>query len=375
MQGSVAAVVGPNQFEVKHYEVPDPAPGAVVLDVVRANVCGSDIHQLHYDSPSLREAALGHEFVGRVRALGDGVTHDNAGQPLEVGDRVVPVYYVTCRRCPSCLRGDFGMCTQSLREWSKNPDVAPHFFGGFGTQYYVNPDQYLFKVPDELDDQIVAGANCGLSQMLFALDRTGLRAGSTLVVQGAGGLGLYAVAVAKERGARVIVIDGVPERVALAARFGADQVIDMAEFPTSAERVDRVLALTAGLGADVVLEVTGVAAAFAESIALARVGGEIVSVGNLNVGEGFEISLSPGVITRKNLRVIGVLRYDPWYLHLALEFLSRTHDRFPFEALTNEAHDFVDLADAIREGESRSVARASIVFPTSTSSPRKQEAS
>lgn len=362
MQGRVAAVVGPKQFQIKEYEVPEPAAGALVLAVQRANVCGSDLHQYHYDSPALREAALGHEFVGRVHALGAGVTHDNAGRPVAVGDRVVPVYYVTCRRCAACLRGDFGMCSASLREWSKNPDQAPHFFGGFGTHYYVNEDQYFFTVPDELDDQIVAGANCGLAQMLFALDRTRLAAGATLVVQGAGGLGLYAAAVAKELGARVIVIDGVPERVELARRFGADQVIDMAEFPTAEARRDRVSALTDGSGADVVLEVTGVSAAFAESVLLARVGGEIVSVGNLNVGEGFEIALSPGIITRKNLRIHGVLRYDPWYLNRALEFLVRTHERVPFEALTAQAHPFDELAEAIDDGESRSVARASIVF-------------
>ncbi len=123
-----------------------------------------------------------------------------------------------------------------------------------------------------------------------------------------------------------------------------------------------MLELTGGQGADVVLEVTGVSAAFTESVALARVGGEVVSVGNLNVGEGFEVAISPGIITRKNLRVQGVLRYDPWYLHRALEFLLRTQERFPFEALTKDAHSFDDLADAIRDGESRSVARASIVF-------------
>ncbi|ARJ07683.1 zinc-binding alcohol dehydrogenase [Cnuibacter physcomitrellae] len=362
MQGRVAAVIGPHEFAVKEYEVPDPAPGALVLDVRRANVCGSDIHQFHYDSPALREAALGHEFVGQVAALGEGVTRDNAGQPIAVGDRVVAVYYVTCRRCAACLRGDFGMCSNSLREWSKNPDEAPHFLGAFGTHYYVNEDQFFYKVPDELEDSVVAGANCGLSQMLFALDKTRLTAGSTLVVQGAGGLGLYAVAVAKERGARVLVIDGVPERLALARDFHADEVIDMGEYTSTDARAARVAELTGEAGADIVLEVTGVAAAFSESLALVRTGGEIVSVGNLNVGEGFEIALSPGLLTRKNVRIQGVLRYDPWYLHKALDFLSRTRRSFPFEALTKEAHAFDDLAGAIRDGESRSVARASIVI-------------
>lgn len=362
MQGKVAAVVGPKAFEVKEYRVPQPAAGALVLSVRRANVCGSDIHQFHYDSPALREAALGHEFVGQVYSLGEGVTHDNAGQPIEVGDRVAPVYYVTCRRCASCLRGDFGMCSNALREMSKNPDTAPHFFGGFGTHYYVNPDQYFFKVPDELDDRIVAGANCGLAQMLFAFDRSQVGDGSTVVVQGAGGLGLNAVAVAKERGATVIVIDGVPERIGLAERFGADYVIDMNELGSPRTRLERVLDLTDGMGADGVVEVTGVSAAFAESVAFARGGGEVISVGNLNVGERFEIPISPGIITRKNLRVKGILRYDPWYLHSALAFLKRTSGKYPFNALTEKAYSLDELAQAINDGESRSVARASIVF-------------
>lgn len=361
MQGTVAAVVGPNEFAFKQYELPSPAPGALLLAVRRANVCGSDLHILHFDSPALREAVLGHEFVGEIRSLGAGVSLDNAGVPVAVGDRVVPVYYVSCRRCAACLRGELGMCANSLREWSKNPDVAPHFLGGFGTHYYVNADQYFFRVPDELDDQIVAGANCGLAQMLFALDKTRLGPGTTLLVQGAGGLGLYAIAVAKERGARVIVIEGVPDRIELAYAFEADEVVSFAEFPTAESRLARVQELTGG-GADVVLEVTGVPAAFPEAVALARVGGEVVCVGNINVGPEFEVTISPGLVTRKQLRIHGVLRYDPWYLHKALQFLQRTHERFPFALLTKEPRPFAELGEAIRDGESRTVARASVIF-------------
>jgi len=362
MQGSIAVLTGPSAFEVKSFDVPTPAPDAVVLKIRRANVCGSDIHQFHFHSAALREAALGHEFIAEISALGSEVATDNAGQPVAVGDRVAPVYYVTCRKCARCLRGEFGMCQNSLREWAKNPDRAPHFFGGFATHYYLHPDQYFFKVPDELPDDIVAGANCGLSQMIFALERTRLTAGSTLVVQGAGGLGLYAAAVAKERGARVIVVEGVDGRIELARRFGADEVVDMKVHTTPEERAERVRDLTDGDGPDVVLEVTGVAAAFPESVELARVGGEIVSVGNLNVGEGFDATLSPGLITRKNLTVHGVLRYDPWYLQKALAFLSRTQDRYPFEVLTERVYPFEELATAIADSESRKVARFSIVF-------------
>src|SRR4051794_27403027 len=316
VKGQVAALVGRETVELKEFDVPEPEPGAVVLQVTRANVCGSDVHIYHYESPLLRQSVLGHEFVGRIHALGAGVTTDYAGEPVAVGDRVVAVYFLACRRCPGCQRGEFSLCRNSLRLWARPPEEPPHFFGGFATHYYVDPEQYFYKVPETLSDEAVAGANCGLAQMLFALDRIGLHSGESIVIQGAGGLGLYAAAVARDRGARVYVVDSVPERLELARAFGAHAVVDMKEHTTLADRVARVQELTGSDGADVVLEVTGVAAAFPESVELAGVGGRIASVGNINVGPTNEVSIAPGLVTRKNLTVRGFLRYDPWYLRM-----------------------------------------------------------
>jgi L-iditol 2-dehydrogenase len=361
VRGQVAALVGPETVALKEFDVPEPGPGAVVLEVTRANVCGSDVHIYHYESPALKDSVLGHEFVGRIHALGDGVTTDYAGQPVAVGDRVVAVYFLACRRCPGCQRGEFSQCRNSLRLWAQKPEVPPHFFGGFATHYYVDPEQYFYKVPDVLSDATVAGANCGLAQMIFALDRIGLGSGESLVVQGAGGLGLYAAAVARDRGARVFVVDGVPERLELARAFGAQDVVDMREHTTPAERAKRVQELTGSDGADVVLEVTGVAAAFPESVELAGVGGRIASVGNINVGAANEVSVSPGIVTRKNLTIRGFLRYDPWYLHTALQFLERVHGDYPFEKLTDRDYSLAEITDAIERGAARRVARAAVV--------------
>jgi L-iditol 2-dehydrogenase len=358
--GQIVTLTGRESVELRTYPVPDPGPGAVVLRVRRANVCGSDIHQFHYESPALRNAGLGHEFVGEVLALGDRVTTDYAGEPVAVGDRVVAVYFLQCHHCPACLRAEFSSCQNSLASWVVSPDEAPHFRSGFASHYYVHPGQHFYKVPDEVDDASVAGANCGLAQMLFVLDRVGLGAGETLVVQGAGGLGLYAAAVARERGARVVVIDGVKDRLDLAREFGADEVVDMSAHPTPADRVQAVQALTGGVGADLVLEVTGHPAAFAEAVDLARVGGRIASVGNLN-GEA-EITLIPGLVTRKSLTIQGVLRYDPWYLRRAVQFLARRRGLHPFGELAGQDYLLADVVAALRDSESRSVARAAIVL-------------
>jgi D-arabinose 1-dehydrogenase-like Zn-dependent alcohol dehydrogenase len=361
--GIVAALCGPEDLRLKEFDVPAPGPGSVLLKIRRANVCGSDLHIYHYQSPALRQAVLGHEFVGEVLALGAGVHADFAGEPVAVGDRVVPVYYLTCRRCPSCLRGEFNLCQNGLREWAMPPEAEPHFRGGFATHYMVHPDQHFYRVPESLSDRVVAGANCGLAQVIFALDRIGLRAGETLVVQGAGGLGLYACAAGRELGARVVVVEREPDRLRLAERFGAHEVIDMAALPDAGARIARVQKLTDGQGADVVLEVTGVAAAFPESVGLVRTGGRVVSMGNINVGGGNEVALAPGLLTRKNARVQGYLRYDPWYLHRALRFLVSAGDRYPFGELSDRDFSLDQILDALRGGEQRSVARAAVVMP------------
>ncbi len=361
--GIVAAMCGPEDLRLKEFEVPEPGPGSVLLKIRRANVCGSDLHIFHYESPALRRAVLGHEFVAEVLALGEGVETDFAGQPVSVGDRVVPVYYLTCRRCPSCLRGEFSLCQNGLREWAAPPEIAPHFRGGFATHYVIHPDQHFYYVPESLPDSLVAGANCGLAQVLFALDRIGLRAGETVVVQGAGGLGLYATAVGRELGARVVVVEREPSRLRLATRFGAHDLIDMAALPTPDARIAQVQKLTEGQGADVVLEVTGVAAAFPEALGLVRTGGRVVSMGNINVGAGHEVSLAPGQLTRKNARVQGYLRYDPWYLHRAVQFLMAVRDRYPFGELSDRDFSLHQILDALRSGERRHVARAAVIMP------------
>ena len=105
MRGRVAALVGPEHVAVKEFEVAEPEPGSVLLRIRRANICGSEVHMFHHRHPLLRRCVLGHEFVGEVVALGEGVESDYAGSPVAVGDRVIPVYFITCRRCAACLGG------------------------------------------------------------------------------------------------------------------------------------------------------------------------------------------------------------------------------------------------------------------------------
>lgn len=361
MLGKVAALVGPEHVEVKSFEVPRPGPGAVLAKVRRANVCGSEIHIWHFHHPLIRESVLGHEFVAEILELGEGVTTDYAGQPVAPGDRIVAPYWLTCRRCQACLRGEFNLCQVAYSAWSQPPETPPHFTGAFGTHYYIHPSQYFYKVPDSISDRAVAGANCGLTQVLFGLDKAGIRAGDTVAVQGGGGLGLYACAVARDAGARVILVEGIDQRIAFARRFGAQDIVNMRELPRVEDRVAAVQELSGGYGPDVVLEVTGIPAAFVEALQMVRPGGTVIEIGNVSLGAAHETSLAPGLITRKMIRVQGVVRYNPWFLHKSLLLLERRQADHPFDELSDREYALEEVDEAIQRTERKEVARPSIV--------------
>ncbi len=359
MKGKVAYMDRPGSIVYMEYEVPSPEPGAIVARVLRSNVCGSEIHIFRGGHPALKSAILGHEMLGQVLELGDGVTTDFAGQPLRRGDRVVCTYFRLCRKCRACRNGQPQLCENCYTHWVKHPDEQPHFHGTFATHYYINPDQWVYKVPDGVPDAAAASANCALSQVLYGLDRAGLGAGETLLVQGAGGLGLNAVAVAKERGARVIVLEAAPGRLEQARRFGADHLLDVRDLDTVEKRVQAVMDLTDGYGADVGIELTGVPEVFAEGIRLVRPGGRYVSIGNIVPGR--PVSFDPGLLTRRSIAIFGVVRYEPHYLLKALRFLERNLVRFPFQELLDAEFRLEDVGEALDRSARREVTRASIV--------------
>src|SRR3712207_4311484 len=224
--GRLAAFYGFGQpFRIDTYPVPEPEPGAALVRISLANVCGSDLHVWRGElDPAKRGRAVpihqGHEGTGRIAALGEGVKTDSNNQPLAVGDRVVFAYFFPCGRCRACLNGKDYSCPNRMHPRATSCDNPPHFKGTFGDYFYLYPNHTVFRVPDELSDELVVGVNCAMAQVTCAWDVAGQAVGEQVVIQGAGGLGLYAIAVARERGAgKIVVVDGVDERLELARAF------------------------------------------------------------------------------------------------------------------------------------------------------------
>lgn len=153
------------------------------------------------------------------------------------------------------------------------------------------------------------------------------------MAQGAGGLDLNATGVASSPGARVVVIDGVDDRSAMARHCGAEEVGDLFRQVTSKARVRRMNELSGG--SNVELEVTGEVSAFVRASDLAAVGGGVVSVEILNIGLTNGVVVTSAPFTREDLDISGVLRYDLWYLLKTFEFLHCASTSYPLATMTD----------------------------------------
>lgn len=351
-------------FEIREYAVPDPEPGAIVLRVTMATICGSDLHMWRGDIDLAAMGAplpaiIGHEMTGRVFKLGQGVSTDSAGQPLKEGDRVVYQYFVPCGRCPACLKGNHAACAANLM-YMMPCEPPPHFFGAYAEYYYLRPGQVVIKVPDNLKDGIVAPVNCALSEVIYGLEQVRLGFGETIVIQGAGGLGVYATAVAREMGAhRIIVIDGIADRLELARAFGADEIVDMRQFPTPEARIGRVMELTGFRGADVVAEFVGTPAAVPEGLTMLGQGGRYLEIGNISMGKTCPIDPALLVMGSKTIKAIAFYGRDT--LKKALDFLSRTRGRYPFDRMLARTYPLEEIETAFANQDKGLVQRSAIV--------------
>ncbi len=353
VKGKAAVFFGPGKpFEIREVTLADIEPEAVLIRVSLANVCGSDLHFWRGDAPLKLPPdgwIFGHEMTGRVARLGARVTSDALGQPLKEGDRVAYAYFYPCGRCPACLGQEPAACLFKVGR-PLGPSEFPHFHGAFAEYYYLKPGGALFRVPEGLADELVAPVNCALSQVIFGLHKAGLRFGDTLVVQGAGGLGLQAAAVAKDMGAAVvIVVDRLAGRLELARAFGADHTINIGDVTERKDRVSLVRKLTGGAGAHVVCDFVGFPEVIPEGIDMLRQGGTYLEIGTIS--RGAKVELEPAALVWGAKRIVGVIMYDPWVIPRALDFLVRNRARWPFERLISHTYPLEQINEAFAQSE------------------------
>lgn len=360
-----ATLIAPCTIEIREYPLPtDLEPSAVLLRMIASGICGTDKHTYRGETVQYAGTEMerttpfpiiqGHENIGVVEAIGPGgaIAHD--GTALKVGDRVVPAPNRACGVCRNCQRGFPYYLCRNLENYgnSLSSAAAPHLFGGWSEYLYLKPRTAVFRVPEDLPSDIAVLTE--IFAVTHSLERAaavrrpgGFLPGDTVAVIGVGSLGMAHLVKAHLMGAgRVIAVDRSPKRLALAERLvGADTVLvgtgDDADAQTKAE----VHALTAGDGADLVVNATGFPGSFATSSNIVRDAGTIVEVGAF-VDMGME-AFNPAVICGRSLTIMGTGGEDLQAYAGTLALLARHQKDIPFGEMISHRFRIADAEEAL----------------------------
>lgn len=303
----------PGRFELQDVPCPEPAAGQALVKVMSSTICATDIKIFNGRFPGTRFPHIpGHEWSGEVAAVGPGVDE------VRPGDRVGVEVHVGCGRCARCVEGLYNLCENYGNREKGHAHIGFTVDGGLA-QYCAVSTKALHKLPEGMSyDQGAMTDNIGVA--LWAVERSGLKAGETVVIVGPGAIGLLALQAARAMGAGKLVLVGTRrERLQAAQTLGADILIGTAEADDPAAAVREALG---GHGADVVVEFAGTEDAARQAIQMARRGGRVVLGGA--TGPGRELKgLDLSTIVRGHLDIYGSVANPKWVSARGLELIAR----------------------------------------------------
>jgi L-iditol 2-dehydrogenase len=328
--------------EVQDIRAPELEPGGALAEVEAATLCGTDVH---FWEGQLREEGLpyipGHETAGRMVEV-KGERFDILGEPLQAGDRILWAY-PWCGRCYYCtVANQPTLCPVAGRFGRHRTDRFPYLLGGCAEFHYVPVKSDVIKIPDEVSSPLAASAACALRTVMHGFELLGpVAAHETVVVQGSGPIGLYALAVARDRGAnRILVTDASDSRLKVALDWGADETLSITEVPDVRSRRQWVLDRTGARGADIVIQCAS-GAAIPEGLEMTRQGGRFLSIG-AGGGSG---QISPQTFGSKTY--IGFRAGAARHYHQALTFLA-TRKGVKFESLLSREYPLARVHEALQ---------------------------
>jgi len=267
MKALMKVAKGPGNIEIRDMEIPQiPNDDWVLIKVKAAGVCGTDLHIWHDQFPYWPPVVLGHEFSGEIVEAGKNVKN------CKVGDKVVAEpHSLACGVCELCRQGKVQICAEKRSPgWGIN--------GAF-TDYLVMPSMLLHKIPEGLSYELAALAEPMAITIHQVIERGKIECQDFAVITGAGPIGILAAFVAKSMGAGKVAITGMSTceymRFDIAKELGADYIINVEK----ENAVDKIMELTNGRGADIVIETSGSGSAIAQTVEMVRKCGRICAIG------------------------------------------------------------------------------------------------
>ena len=295
MNAIVKPVAGPG-LELRQVPVPEPKAGEVLIKIHKTAICGTDVHIYNWD-PWAQDhikapMTIGHEYVGEIAALGDGVTG------LKIGQRVSGEGHLTCHKCRNCHSGNIQWCKDTV-------SVGVDRDGAFA-EYLCIPQENVIKIDESIPEEIVAFfdalGNATHTALMFPL------IGEDVLITGAGPIGIMAAGICKFAGARRVVITDINDyRLDLAKKMNVDAAVNTMN--EDLNKVMKDLGLVEGF--DVGLEMSGNGMALQQMIGAMRNGGKISLLGISNK----PVSMDMNTIIGKGLTLQGIYgrKMDTWH--------------------------------------------------------------
>lgn len=292
-------------FDIREYEVTPPKKGEALIKMIVSGVCGTDLHIYNGKlGMPVYPIIIGHELIGEIVDI-------NGEASLKKGDMVLVNVAVPCGECTLCKAGEYQNCVSLNCIYAEDASKTEHVHGGYA-QYTNAPITNLVKLPEGCDPKTAVVFACvgpTIIQAFRPIAHMGTDFIKTAVVQGLGPMGFFSVAYLKAIGAKEIIVishDADEEKIALARKFGATKYLS-AKNTTAEDRLNAVLELSDGYGADIAIEGSGKPDAFTEGINLLRNKGVYLVPGQYS--SSGSVPIEPQVITFKALMIFGSAQY------------------------------------------------------------------
>jgi L-iditol 2-dehydrogenase len=300
-----AMLYGVKDLRIQNINIPTVDDGEILVKVKAATTCGTDlkIYQRGYVSGVITlPTVFGHEWSGDIVEVGDGVSYFQKGMRVRAGNSS------PCLRCYMCQRGKFNLCEDMMWLWGAYAEYikVPQRIVTLNTQ--VVPDHVTYEE---------AAITEPLACVLHGVEEARVKLGDTVAIIGAGPIGLLHLLTVRKMGAgRVIISDTVDERLQLAQKLGADDVINAKQEDT----VEKTKKLTGGYGADVVIEAIGMPATWEQALRMVRKGGMVLEFGGCPPET--EIKVSTEQLHYGETTVMGAFHTTPSHFKKALNLIA-----------------------------------------------------
>lgn len=331
----VAIYKGVRNVAIEDRPKPVAGPGEAVVKVEYCGICGTDVHSYMHEGIIAPPTILGHETVGTVAELGQGTN------TFKIGDRVAVGPPGNCGKCHNCLQGRASICTVGFE---RTTGITSKTDGGYAEYLLVrDPLKMLLPIPKNVSFEEAALFDI-IGTAFHGIRRSRFKVGDTVLVSGAGPIGISAIMLLKLAGAgKLIATDVSDDRVKLALEYGADVALNAKEL--GPKLVEKVQELTGGKGADIVYECAGSPSSLSACIFLARSGGQVLAIGVS--GEPTPIVTAPVVCREVDITTSFV--YDAAEIEMVLNFIATGRLPMAMKMVT----DIVKMDDVIVKGLER----------------------